>query len=111
MRAIRYRMHGVLKQAGIIAHRQKMACLHGRRREVVWRDRVSFAARNDLTPVTLPRTLEGGHIALGSTLPCHRSAGRVGSLAHGLPAMIVGKQLRNFVADLRRITKGNQNTT
>ena len=36
---IRHRVHGVLKQAGIVAHRQKMVGLHGRCRSNLRRDR------------------------------------------------------------------------
>src|SRR6266404_3673728 len=104
MRAIRYRMHGVLEQAGIIAHRQEMACLHSRRRGPVRRDRVWLAC-DYLQPVALPRILEGSHVTLGGTLPCHRSTGRVGALAHGLPARVVRKQLRYLVADPWRVAK------
>ena len=32
VRAVGYRMHGVLKQSGIVAHRQEMRQLHVRRR-------------------------------------------------------------------------------
>src|ERR1700730_4741320 len=109
MRAIRHRMYGVLEQTGIIAHRQKMACWHGWPRGAVRRDQVWLAACDYLQPVAMPRILEGGEVALRGTLPRHRSAGRGGSFAHCLPARVVGEQLRNFVADPRRVAKGNQN--
>ena len=72
-------------------------------------ERSFVGARDDLEPVTLPRILEGGMIALGGALPCHRSAGGIGALAHGLPPGIVGQQFRDFAADRRRIAKRNQN--
>ena len=63
------------------------------------------SARNHLQPVTLPRMRECRHVALGGALPCHRTAGRIGPLAHGLPARLVGQQLRDIAAGLRSVAK------
>ncbi len=112
VRAIGHRMHGVLEQAGVVAHRQKMAELHVRHvrgRGDQRRDRCQLGAGDHLQPVTLPRMLERSQIALGGALPGHRPAGGVGAFAHRQPARVVGEQLRNFVADRRRVAERNQN--
>ncbi len=102
-------MHGVLKQAGIVAHRQKMADLHVRHRGDQ-RPRQGFVgARKGLEPVTLPRILEHGHVTFGNALPCHRPADGIGALAHCLAASIVGEQFRDFAAGRRGIAERDQN--
>ena len=109
MRTIRHRLHRMLEQAGIVAHRQKMADLHVRRRGAAWLRRDNVGARNDLEPVTLACILEDRHVTLGGALPGHRSADRIGALAYRLPANVVGEQFRDFVADRGRVAKRNQN--
>ena len=108
VRAVGHRMHGVLEQAGVVAHRQEMVQVHVWRRGAVWHDLVRRGARNHPQPVALPRILEGGQVALGAALPCHGTACQIGLLAHRLPARFVGEQFRNFVADCCRVAEGNE---
>ena len=109
VRTIGNRLHRMLKQAGIVAHRQEMADLHVRRRRAARLRQDHVGARNDLEPVTLARILEDRHVTLGGALPCHRSADRIGALAYRLPASVVGEQFRDFVADRGRVAERNQN--
>jgi hypothetical protein len=82
VRAIRHRMHRVLKQAGVVAHRQEMAELHAGRR-ACRAGRLLFARRAmTRSHVPAPRAFEGGQVALRNALPGHRPAARIGALAH-----------------------------
>ena len=103
-------MHGMLKQAGIVAHRKKVAQLHVRRRRAV-RDRDRPRTRDHLEPVTLARMLKRGEVTLGRAFPCHRSADGVGALAHRLPAGGIGEQACYFLADRRGIAERNDDAT
>ena len=96
MGAVRHAVHGMLKKAGVVAHRQEMVDLHFRRSAAVAQQRAGVRARDRLEPMSASGILEHGHIALGGPLPGHRAAARIGALAHGLPQDIVRQQLRDL---------------
>ncbi len=107
--AIRHAVNGMLKQSGVVAHRQEMAELHFRRRAAVAQQRIGVRARNGLEPMPAPGILKYRHVALGGSFPCHGAAARIGALAHRLPKHVVGQELCDFDAERGRVAKGHQN--
>src|SRR5208282_1540079 len=101
-------MDGVLEQARAVAKRKEMS-------DPNLRYDVSLSSGNDRingkqysSPGILALSLEDGKIALGRLPPSHRSACRVGSFAHGMPANVVRQQAGDFDAQSFGVAKRNQ---
>ena len=67
-------MNGVLKQAGIVAHRQEMADAHFRRGRAGERGAPVSARAIALSRCPRRALSKTDYVALGGAFPCHRAA-------------------------------------
>ena len=111
MRAVRHRVDRMLEHSGIVAEREEMAdpdlrtTALGRAHQ-----RTSAEARLIVQGYFLCRALSKTvKVALCRLRPCHRSARRIGALAHRQPADIVRQQTGNLTADRLGVAERNQN--
>ena len=104
-------VNGVLKQSGIVAHRQEMIELHFRRRAAVAQQRAGIGACDGLQPMPAAGIFEHRHVTLGGAFPRHGAAAGISALAHRLPKHVVCQQLGDFNAERGRVAKWNQNAT
>src|SRR5271169_6859769 len=103
-------MDGVLEDARTVAERKEMLDLNVRYD-------VSVSLRDDringkqyFRPGILGLSLEDGKIALGRLHPSHRSACRVRTFAHGMPADVVRQQTCDLGAESFDVPKRSQDT-
>ena len=110
VRAVRHRIDGVLQHARAVAEREEMPDPNFRKRAFLARKATIESTRGDIAaPALSLRGLENREIALGRLRPGHRSARRVGALAHGIAADIVRQQAGDLAADGFGIPERNQN--
>ena len=103
-------MDRVLEHARAVAEREEMADPHLRNGGCLARERRSDQAEATISGrALLARRLEDREIALGRLRPRHRSARRIGALAHGMTADVVRQQAGDLGADRLGIAKRNQN--
>src|ERR1700730_4036483 len=102
-------MNGVLEHACAVAERKEMPGSNVRYDVSVSPrdDRVSGKQYSRLGILALG--FEGAKIALGRLHPSHRSACRVGALAHGMSADVVRQQARDLDAQSFGVAERNQN--
>src|SRR5665213_3527805 len=100
----------MLEHARIVAERKEMPDLNLRYDVLVSSRHDRINGKQYPRPGILALSLEDGNIALSRLHPRHRSACRVRTFAHGMPAEVVRQQTSNFGAQSFDITERNQNT-